>query len=207
MIEVSVAGGSGYGGGELLRILLTHPEVRIKQVTSERFAGEPVSLPHPNLRGLTDLKFSKIDELKPCDLLFVSLPNGASMKYMNQFMKLAPKIIDCGADFRLKSGELWQKWYETEHRASELIGKFIYGIPEIRREELKKADYVATPGCEAIVSILSLYPLVKNNMIDLEKIIIDAKMSSSQAGNAASGSSHHPERAGVMRSYFPTSHQ
>lgn len=206
MIETSIIGGSGYVGGELLRILLSHPKVRIRQVTSERFAEMQISLPHPNLRG-TDLIFSKIEELENCDLLFIALPNGTSMKHMERFMKLAPRIIDCGADFRLKNKELWQKWYGTEHEAQKLIGKFVYGVPEIRREEIKKASHIASPGCEAITSILALYPLVRAGAIQTQNIIIDAKMSSSQAGNAATNSSHHPERAHVMRSYLPTLHR
>jgi len=195
MFKVGIVGASGYAGGELLRLLLYHPKVKIQQITSQQFAGLPVGLVHPNLRNQTNINFVSLAELKACDLLFVALPNGLSMKFMDKLIHLAPKIIDCGADFRLKTA-----------KESELIGKFIYGLPELHREEIKKAKYIAGPGCEATVSILSLWPLVKHNIIE-KKVIIDAKMASSQAGNKPTNSSHHPERAGVVRSYMPTGHR
>ena len=138
MLKVSIIGGSGYAGAELLRILLSHPKVKIKQATSQRFAGQPVSLIHPNLRNQTDLLFSDLKEVKPCDLLFVALPNGKSMGLMKKFIKLAPKIIDLGADFRLNSAAEWKKWYQTDHQEPELLDKFIYGLPEIHRKKIKK---------------------------------------------------------------------
>lgn len=207
MIKVSIVGGSGYAGGELLRILYNHPKVKIEQITSNRFAGELASITHPNLRGLTDIRYSKIDELAKCDFLFVSLPNGISMNYMTHFTKMADKIIDLGADFRLRKLDSWLKWYKKEHKQPKLLEKFVYGLPEIHRNEIKQANYVSGPGCEAAVSILSLWPLIKNKIIDQKRIIIDAKMGSSQAGNKGTDSSHHPERSGVVRSYQPTNHR
>jgi len=206
-IKVSIIGASGYTGGELLRILLLHPKVEIQQVTSLEFVGQPVTLCHPNLRSFTNLCFSKVEDLKPCDLLFVAIPNGKSMGLMKKLIQIAPRIIDLGADFRLKSAQEWERWYQSTHLAPELLGKFVYGIPEIRKEEIKKAKYVAGPGCEAIVSILSLWPLVKNDLIDKEKIIIDVKIGSSAAGSTPTLASHHPERRGVARSYMPTGHR
>ncbi len=205
-MTVSIFGGSGYAGGELIRILLQHPEVTIKQVTSRQFAGQPVSAAHPNLRKVTDLVFVHPDAIEACDLLIVALPNGISMAQMAQFMKLAPKIIDLGADFRLHKQEVFQDWYKKQHLAPELLPHFVYGIAELHREEIKQASYVACAGCEATVSTLALYPLHKNNLIQ-SSITIDAKMSSSQAGMSASLSSHHPERSGVVRSYMPTGHR
>lgn len=207
MISVSIIGGSGYAGGELLRILNSHPKVKIKQVTSRQFAKQPVSLAHPNLRGKTNLMFSTIDELTDCDLLFISLPNGESMKLMDRLIKISPRIIDLGADFRLRTPLSWLKWYGVDHQAPGLISRFIYGLPELKREKIKKANFIAGPGCEAIVSILSLWPLVKNEVIERDKIIIDAKMGSSQAGRKATSSTHHPERVGVVRSYSPVGHR
>jgi len=207
MVTISIAGGSGYTGGELLRILLDHPKINIKQATSQRFAGQPVGMVHPNLRGQTLPLFSKIDELESCDLLFIALPNGKSMALMPRFFEVAPRIIDLGADFRLNSAEVWQQWYGNQHQTPELIKQFIYALPELRREEIKKAKHITGPGCEAIVSILSLWPLIKHGVIEKENIIIDAKMGSSQAGSKATPASHHPERAGTVRSYLPTGHR
>ncbi len=207
MINVSIIGASGYAGGELLRILLQHPQIRVKQATSERFAGMPVTVVHPNLRGLTDLKFTNEEQTESCDLLFVGLPNGESMNRINKYMKLTSKIIDLGADFRLRSPQDWQTWYGSNHTRPDLMDKFVYGVPEIYRKQIKSASYVAGPGCEAIVSILSLNAFLKQNLIEPENIIIDAKMGSSQGGNKSSAASHHPERAGVVRSYQPAGHR
>ncbi|HLD01405.1 MAG TPA: N-acetyl-gamma-glutamyl-phosphate reductase [Patescibacteria group bacterium] len=206
MRNVSILGGSGYAGGELLRLLLGHSQVFIKQVTSRQFAEQPITLVHPNLRKLTDLKFVHPDNLDVCDILFVALPNTQSMGKMQELQKKANKIIDLGADFRLVNAETFKDWYKIEHTAKDLIGKFVYGLAELHREEIKKARFVACGGCEATVSILALYPLIKHNLLE-KNIIIDAKMSSSQAGMSVSLSSHHPERSGAVRSYMPTGHR
>jgi N-acetyl-gamma-glutamyl-phosphate/LysW-gamma-L-alpha-aminoadipyl-6-phosphate reductase len=206
-LNVSIVGGSGYAGGELLRILLRHAHVRVQQVTSNRYAGQPLTLIHPNLRGLTTQAFIRVDEISDCDLLFLALPNGESMHSMERWMKKAPKIIDLGADFRLKSAEAWKRWYGEEHAAADLLPQFVYGVPEIYKDEIKKARNVAGPGCEAIVSILCLFPFIKHRLIKPAPVIIDAKMGSSQAGHQPSESSHHPERAGAVRSYKPTGHR
>jgi N-acetyl-gamma-glutamyl-phosphate/LysW-gamma-L-alpha-aminoadipyl-6-phosphate reductase len=206
MITVSILGGSGYAGGELLRILLVHPKVTIKQITSRKFAGQPVTLAHPNLRKRTDLVFIHPDQLTNCDLLIIALPNGVSMQIMQDLKKIAKKIIDLGADFRLRDAANFEKWYRKKHSAASLTKKFVYGIAELHRDEIKTADYVAGPGCEATVSIISLYPLFKHQLIEAP-VIIDAKMSSSQAGMESSLSTHHPERSGVVRSYMPSGHR
>jgi len=206
MITVSIYGASGYAGGEILRILLGHPKVKIQQVTSRQFAHQPVVMVHPNLRKRTDLIFSNPEELKKCDVLFVALPNCESMKLMPKLKTIAKKIIDLGADYRIHDKANFEHWYHQKHINPEMLSKFVYGIAELHRNEIKKASYVSCGGCEATVSILALYPLVKHNLIE-ERMIIDAKMSSSQAGLKPSFSSHHPERAGVVRSYKPTGHR
>ncbi len=206
-LTVSVIGGSGYAGGELLRILLQHPRVRLFQVTSNRYAGLPIALLHPNLRGLTSLTFVRAEDVTACDMVFLALPNGESMHSMPVWTEKAPRIIDLGADFRLKDKDVWKLWYGTEHALPALLSEFVYGIPEIYGERIRTSRYVAGPGCEAIVSILCLFPLVKHGLIKREPVIIDAKMGSSQAGNKPSEASHHPERAGAVRSYKPTGHR
>lgn len=206
-ISVSIIGGSGYAGGELLRILLFHPQVNVIQITSRNFAGQNVARAHPNLRKMTDLTFCNPSDIQKCDLLFVALPNTTSMNYMKDFIGKADKIIDLGADFRLKNKDTFADWYHQDHPMPEFLPQFTYGIAELHREELKNARYVSCGGCEATVSILTLYPLVKNHLIQTDSIIIDAKMSSSQGGNTPDLSSHHPERHGVVRSYKPTDHR
>jgi len=206
-LSVSIIGGSGYAGGELLRLLLFHPQVQVDQVTSRTLAGLPVSVAHPNLRRVTELVFCHPRETKKCDILFLALPNGESMGIMERILKLSEKIIDLGADFRLHDAAVFEQWYRKPHSFAKLLSKFTYGIAELHREELKTSCFVACGGCEATVSILTLYPLVKHRLIQPNNIIIDAKMSSSQGGVLPTLYSHHPERHGVVRSYKPTNHR
>lgn len=206
-LRVSIIGGSGYAGGELLRLLLFHPGLSIAQVTSRKLAGLSVGVAHPNLRKVTNLTFCRPEEVDSCDVLFVALPNGESMGMMEHFKKVSKKIIDLGADFRLHDRAMFENWYKTSHKAPRFLSDFTYGLAELHRNELKKSRYVACGGCEATVSILTLYPLVKHGLIRPDNIIIDAKMSSSQGGFTPSSASHHPERHGVVRSYKPTNHR
>lgn len=207
-VSVGIIGGSGYAGGELLRLLLEHRFSEIKFITSKSFKGYSISSVHPNLRGLIDLRFISVEDIsEKVDLIFISLPNGASMDYIDKISPFADKIIDLGADFRLERVQDWEFWYKTKHKRAGLLKKFVYGLPEINREKIKRASFVAGPGCEATVSILALYPLAAEGLIKPFPIIIDAKMSSSQGGKKFSLASHHPERAGCVRSYSPAGHR
>lgn len=206
-IQVSIIGGSGYTGGELLRLLLFHPNVKIDQVTSERFVGKSIHKIHPNLRKQIDLKFDSQSELKPCDLLFLCMPHGSSMNQIDQFSKLAPKIIDLSGDFRLKSRSDYEKWYGKSHTHPEWLDKFVYGIPELHRSEMKNATHISSAGCNATVTILALYPLYKNDIVAVDQTVVEVKAGSSEGGNKTSDASHHPERSGCVRSYKPTGHR
>ena len=134
MITVSIVGGSGYGGGELLRLLLSHPCVDVKQVTSRSHLGEYVYQVYPNLRKRTQLKFSEPAALEPVDILFLAQPHGQAQHNIEQYAKLAPKIIDLAADFRLRDTALYEQWYGEKHAAPEWLNKFVYGLPELHRE-------------------------------------------------------------------------
>lgn len=206
-IKVSIAGGSGYTGGELIRLLLFHPNVDLKQVSSERYAGKFIFKAHPNLRKITELKFCKLSELQECDVLFLCLPHGKSMQKIQDYKKLAKKVVDLSGDFRLKKKEDYEKWYKHPHKNPEMLNKFIYGIPELHRKEIKKANFVACAGCNATAVILALYPLFKNNLVDLERTVIEVKVGSSEGGNKPSSASHHPERSGGVRSFMPVQHR
>ena len=205
MIKVSIVGGSGYTGGELLRLLLFHPECEVQQITSERFAGKLVHNAHPNLRGATRLKYCAVSELEPCDLLFLCLPHGKTMSSVEHFQELAPRLIDLSADFRLTSTEQYQRWYGSEHARPDLLGSFAYGIPETNREAIQSATRVACAGCNATVSTLAVRPFTRRDLV--ESIVIEVKAGSSEGGNASSDASHHPERSGAVRSYRPTGHR
>jgi LysW-gamma-L-alpha-aminoadipyl-6-phosphate/LysW-L-glutamyl-5-phosphate reductase len=207
-MKVSIVGASGYTGGELLRLLLFHPQVQIAQVTSESHVGEYVYQQHPNLRKRTQLQFTNRDALQPCDVLFLALPHGEAQKQIDHYLSLAPKIIDLSADFRLKDAALYKKWYHEDHVAPQHLGSFVYGLPEVEREALKTATRISGVGCNATASILALLPLVKANLIDLDKpIIVDVKTGSSEGGASINPGSHHPEKSHSVRAYAATGHR
>ncbi len=204
-VRVSIVGGSGYGGGELLRLLLAHPHVRIMQVTSERFAGKAIARVHPNLRKATAARFCTTAELAPCDLLFLCLPHGQAMNRIESYRSLAPRLIDLSSDFRLDNAVAFEKWYGKPHPCPEYLPRFVYGIPEINREAIRDARLVAGAGCNATATILALYPLFQRKLA--EQVVIEVKAGSSEGGNRVTDASHHPERSGAVRSYKPTGHR
>jgi N-acetyl-gamma-glutamyl-phosphate/LysW-gamma-L-alpha-aminoadipyl-6-phosphate reductase len=206
-IRVSIVGASGYGGGELLRLLLGHPSVDIVQVTSEHLAGRQVHHAHPNLRGRTGLHFSPLSTLEPCDLLFLALPHGTTARQFDVFSQRAPRIIDLSADFRLRDATAYEKWYGQAHPCPERLNDFVYGIPELHRKEIARSKYVAGAGCNATASILALHPLYSSGLVGPEGTVVDVKVGSSEGGGTVSMASHHPERAGCIRSYKPTGHR
>lgn len=207
-VRVSIAGGSGYTGGELLRLLLGHEAVEVSQVTSERRAGKRVVGVHPNLRSLTNLTFCSVEDLEPCDVLFLGLPHGASGKQIERFFDVAPILIDLSADFRLDDAADYPRWYGHEHPRPELLSRFVYGIPELHREEMQTANAISSAGCLATPTILGLYPLFKDGLADLARpTVVEVKTGSSGAGAEEGLASHHPERSGVMRSFKPTGHR
>lgn len=205
MIRASIVGGSGYAGGELLRLLLDHPEVEVAQVTSGRFAGKFVHKLHPNLRKATTLKFSVMDELEGTDVLFLALPHGRAMADVDRFRDLAPVLIDLSGDFRLDDAGAYRQWYGREHPRPELLGEFVYGIPEVNRDRLADARLATGAGCNATATIIALQPLYRRGLVD--RAVVEVKAGSSEAGNTASDASHHPERSGAVRSYKPTGHR
>lgn len=208
MVRGSILGGSGYTGGELLRLLLGHPEVEIEQVTSRSHLGEYVYQVHPNLRKRTSLKFSDPASLEPVDVLFLALPHGQAQLNIAHYAALATRIVDCSADFRLKSAADYEKWYGQPHAAPEWLSKFVYGLPELHRTEIASAHYVSGVGCNAAASILALLPVVKADLIDdADPIYVEVKVGSSEAGAEGNLGSHHAERANVIRTYSPFGHR
>lgn len=203
--RVSIVGGSGYTGGELLRFLLKHPGIELTAVTSRGRAGRYVHKLHPNLRGMTDLKFIKPDSLDHCDVLFLALPHGSVMDRIDYFMSKAEIIIDLSGDFRLIDPDDYITFYGFEHTHPELLEEFVYGLPELHREEIQSAKLIAIPGCTATTAIIPLSPLVTSFSVTL--VVIDSKVGSSAAGADVNRSTHHPERCGVVRSFKPSGHR
>ena len=208
MTTVSIIGGSGYGGGELLRLLLAHPCVDVKQVTSRSHLGEYVYQVHPNLRKRTQLKFSDPASLEPVNILFLAQPHGQAQHHIEEHAKLAPKIIDLSADFRLRDAAFYEKWYGEKHAAPEWLIKFVYGLPELHRTEMVKANYISGVGCNATASNLALLPLVKADLLDLSSsIFIEIKVGSSEGGAEGNSGSLHAERANVIRTFSAFGHR
>jgi N-acetyl-gamma-glutamyl-phosphate reductase common form len=208
-INVAIFGGSGYGGSELLRILLLHPEVRIKVVTANEQAGRAIGEVHRNLLGLTDLKFAKapddLSSLPEIDCVFFALPHGQAMEVAPQ-LPSSVKVIDLSGDFRLRNAEVFAKHYGREHTKMDAQSEFVYGLTETNREVIKAARCIANPGCFATATLLGLAPLVANDMLS-SRVIVDAKTGSSGSGAKAAANTHHPQRSNSFYAYKPFTHQ
>lgn len=205
MMRVGIVAGSGFTGGELLRLLLFHPDVEVVQVSSRSQARRPLHSVHPNLRGTSRLRFISPDALQPCDALFLALPHGAAAAEIERYAALAPRIIDLSADFRLDDAESWKRWYGDEHPAPDWLPRFVYGLPELRRDQLRGARHVSGVGCNATAINLALWPLVESGR--LQRAALEIKVGSSESGVRANAASHHPLRSGAVRTYSATGHR
>lgn len=203
--RVSIVGGSGYGGGELLRLLSSHPEVELAQVTSRSQAGTFVHSVHPNLRGRVKLTFVRPTELEPCDVLFLAMPHGEAGRSIDRYTSLAPRIVDLSADFRLRDVGAYRRWYGEDHPSPAWLDRFVYGLPELHREHLRGAKLASGVGCNATAMNLALLPLARHGLI--RTAICDIKVGSSEGGNAVNAGSHHPERSGVVKTFAAAGHR
>jgi LysW-gamma-L-alpha-aminoadipyl-6-phosphate/LysW-L-glutamyl-5-phosphate reductase len=209
-LRVGIIGASGYVGGELLRILLNHKDVVVTFATSKRYRDEPIHRVHPNLRSLSNLKFSEpnLDKLaSESDFVFVAAPHGSALKYVPPLLESGLRVVDMSADFRLKDPQAYVHWYRLNHPNPELLKVATFGIPEIYSEEIKSAKLVSNPGCMAITSILAIAPFAKSGVIDFDHIVVDAKIGSSGGGTKPTMGTHHSERYGVVRPYKPVDHR
>ena len=202
----SVIGGTGFTGGELLRLLAGHPNFEIAQATSRSKANKTVGHSHPNLREL-DLRLSPPDDLESVDVLFAATPHGVSMEQIDTFEEHADTVVDLSADFRLNTAEQYEEWYDG-HSAPEYLDKSVYALPELTRDELPGADLIASGGCNATSTILGLKPMFDAGILDgSEDIVVDVKVGSSEGGAGGGAASSHPERSGIVRPYAPISHR
>lgn len=208
-LRVAIYGGSGYGGSELLRILLSHPNAEIVFVTANDQAGKSVGEVHRNLLGLTELTFrtppDDFEELVDLDCVFLALPHG-------QAMDIAPslpanvKAIDLSGDFRLRDRNAFEQHYGCVHTAMTAQTQFVYGLTETNRDEIRNARLIANPGCFATATLLGLAPLVANGLLN-GRVIVDAKTGSSGSGAKAAANTHHPQRMNSFYAYKPFTHQ
>jgi N-acetyl-gamma-glutamyl-phosphate/LysW-gamma-L-alpha-aminoadipyl-6-phosphate reductase len=207
-LSAAIVGASGYTGGELLRLVLGHPRIDVRQVTSERLDGQFVHFTHPNLRRRTTLKYVRAESLQAVDLLFLCLPHGSAVGRIERLAELGGRIVDLSADFRLRRADDYQKWYGAPHQNTGWLERFVYGLPELHREDIRHARYVSGVGCNATATTLAIWPLAAAGVLDESRgIVCEVKVGSSEGGAASSDASHHPERAGAMRSFAPTGHR
>ena len=209
--KAAVIGGSGYGGAELVRRLLLHPEVELVRVASIDFVGEPLSAVHPNLEGRTELKFeglSPAEAARGMDVVLLGLPHKVSAGKAQEIMQTGARIVDLSGDFRLRDPDAYEKYYGAKHPCPEELtkGTFVYGLPELHREAIQRAKYVASPGCFATTIELALLPLAKAGLL-AGPVEVVGITGSSGSGVAPSAGTHHPVRSNNLKTYKPLEHQ
>ncbi|MGM0550604.1 MAG: N-acetyl-gamma-glutamyl-phosphate reductase [Bacteroidota bacterium] len=182
--RIGIIGATGYTGSELVRILVNHPQVEIALITSESRAGEKFSDVHPFLEGIADMPLVSAKEIDnyTLDLVFLALPHGVSMDYVKQFKDKPFKIVDLSGDFRLPTAAIYQEWYNKEHVFEQGIEDAVFGSPELFGNDIKKARLVANPGCYPTSAILGAMPLIKEQLIEQQPLIVDSKSGVTGAG-------------------------
>jgi N-acetyl-gamma-glutamyl-phosphate reductase len=209
MIKVGIIGGTGYTGVELLRLLAGHPQVQLCVITSRSEAGRKVADLFPSLRGHVDLAFTEPDvaQLTACDIVFTATPHGVAMGHARALIGAGVRLVDLAADFRLKDLATWEKWYKVPHACPELLQEAVYGLPEVNREQIRKARVVANPGCYPTAVQLGFLPLVEQGVVEVSHLIADAKSGVSGAGRKAETHTLFSEAADTMNAYGVSGHR
>ncbi len=209
MIRVGVVGGTGYTGVELLRLLSRHPDVEMAAITSRGEAGMPVSDMFPSLRGRVNLSFVAPKEaaLTRCDAVFFATPNGIAMEQAAELVEAGVRVIDLAADFRIRDVAEWEKWYGMKHAAPDLVAEAVYGLPELNREQIRRARVLANPGCYPTAVQLGFLPLVEAGVVDTAHLIADSKSGVSGAGRKAEVHTLLPEAADSFKAYGVSGHR
>ena len=209
MLSAGVVGGTGYTGVELLRLLVMHPEVELKCVTSRSEAGTKVADMFPNLREHTDIEFTEPEEkaLGSCDIVFFATPNGTAMTMVPALLEQGARVIDLAADFRLKDEAEWEQWYGIKHACPDVLADAVYGLPELNRDAVKHAKVVANPGCYPTAVTLGFLPLIENDLIEDQHLVADAKSGVSGAGRGASVATLFCEASESFKPYAVDGHR
>jgi N-acetyl-gamma-glutamyl-phosphate reductase len=209
--KAAVIGGTGYGGAEMIRRLLLHPDVELVRVASIDHVGEPIGAVHPNLEGQTPLVFENLsaaEAARGCDVALLALPHKVTAAKVPELLAMpGSKIVDMSGDFRLRDAATYQTYYGAAHPHPELLGSFVYGLPELNRDAIKAARCVASPGCFATTIELALLPLARAGLLDGQVVHVQGITGSSGSGIAPAAGTHHPSRAGNLRTYKPLDHQ
>jgi N-acetyl-gamma-glutamyl-phosphate reductase len=212
MVKVGIVGASGYTSSELLRFLVRHPEdVKVEVLTSHTYAGQRVDKVISNLRGFIDLPFEEFDPdmvASRCEIVFLALPHKVAMEFAPPLLERGVRVIDFSADYRLKSPEVYERWYGVTHTSPDLLSQAVYGLPELHREKIKEARLVANPGCYPTCVILAAAPLMRiEGIIDRSQVIVDAKSGVSGAGSKPSDRTHYPSRTENFEPYNVLAHR
>lgn len=210
MIKVSIIGATGYTGSELIRLLMGHPEIEFAHLTSRTYSGQKVQAVFPQFQGLLDYELVPLEMDKlvaESDVVFAALPHGLSSPIAQACLEAGVKLIDLGADFRLKDVATYEDWYQVEHEAQDLIAEAVYGLPELNREKIKEADLIANPGCFPTSIILGLKPLVTAKSQAIQSIIIDSKSGTTGAGRSASVPNLYAEIGENFKAYNINGHR
>lgn len=210
MINIGIIGVTGYTGGELLRLLINHPEAVVKKASSRSNQGNDVVKVHPHLMNNISLieEQLNIEEFqRGLDVIFLALPHGLSADIVKEIDLNKVKVIDLGADFRLKESESYKFWYELDHSCPHLLNDAVYGLPELYKEQIKKTRLIANPGCYPTSVLLGLAPLIKNKLIKIDNIIVDSKSGVTGAGKTLSQQSHYPDMNDNLLAYKVGNHR
>lgn len=209
MLKAGIVGGTGYTGVELLRLLVQHPEVEVRAITSRGDAGTKVADMFPSLRGRVTLAFSDPQDapLDRCDVVFFATPNGIAMQQARPLLEAGVRVIDLAADFRIKDIAVWEKWYGMTHAAPDLVADAVYGLPEINRDAIRKARLVANPGCYPTATQLGLLPLIEAGCVDTGNLVADCKSGVSGAGRKAETHILFAEASDNFKAYGVAGHR
>jgi len=209
LIKVGIIGATGYAGSELLRLIYGHPNTKVEMIAGRSHIGEQYGQIYENFRHHDDTIHDENLEIMAarCDAIFMALPHGLSGGKVSEALLSKAKVIDLGADFRLSDVSIYEKWYGVRHENSDLVKEAVYGLTEIHRDNIAKARLIANPGCYTTCSILALYPLLKEGVLEHQNIIIDAKSGVSGAGRVVEQSIHFCEVTETVKAYKVASHR
>jgi N-acetyl-gamma-glutamyl-phosphate reductase len=210
MINLGIIGATGYVGTEIVRLLQNHPEINISTVLSQSFVGKKISDVYPNLRNVFDMECEELDIDKisqKADIFITALPHGVSKEVIPKLVAKGKRIVDHSGDFRYKSVDVYEKWYNTKHSMPELLDISVYGLPELHREAIKTATIIGNPGCYPTCSILGIAPLISNRLIETKNIIIDAASGVTGAGRSTELANQFCECTENFKAYKVSTHR